>query len=200
MKSTSYFRNFTVSLIIVIGGMLTIKPSMSQSARGFSCDTSSGSPTTIYQNSQGGREPWIHWNSDAFADSGYDPLTRCQQVSSRFETYRQNRQLKYITVGIMNEQNVICTASNVNGRCEGLLFTLKPEQDPIATLYKLLAWREGQAGVPSLSESGAAPYIDVSDRLEYNNTIAPDNILKNNIQPIAPQQPVNPINGGSRDL
>ncbi|HBQ98062.1 MAG: hypothetical protein J7524_15590 [Roseofilum sp. Belize BBD 4] len=57
---------------------------------------------------------------------------------------------------------VICTASQVNGRCEHLIYTLKAGQDPIATLYNFLAWREGQAATPSLFESSqpSAPYID----------------------------------------
>ncbi|MCL1465474.1 COP23 domain-containing protein [Argonema galeatum] len=91
-------------------------------ARGFYCDTSSGVPVTIYQNAQGTQEPWIRWVSNNFASSGYNPQTRCQEVSGRLETYRRNKQLKYITVGMMNGQNVVCTASQVNGRCEGLIF------------------------------------------------------------------------------
>ena len=53
----------------------------------------------MYQNSQGIREPWIKWVSDVFSASGYDPVRRCQEVSGRLETYRRNKQLKYITVG-----------------------------------------------------------------------------------------------------
>jgi hypothetical protein len=86
-------------------------------------------------------------------------------VSGRLEKYRSNEQLKYITVGIMNGQKVVCTASQVNGRCEDLIYTLKPNQDAVQTLNNLLSWREGQAGAPSLYESGEIPYIDVSERL-----------------------------------
>ena len=186
------------SLIVLCSSCLTPKTALSQPApgqRGFFCDTSTGTPTTLYQNSQGSREPWIKWESDTFSGAGYDPLRRCTEVSSRLETYRQNKQLKYITGGIMNSQPVICTASQVNGRCEGLIFTLKPGQDVIATLNKLLAWREGQAGTPSLSESQEIPFIDVSGRLENESRSVTTPLF--NSQPMT--QPTIPSNG-SREL
>ncbi|NJM47558.1 MAG: hypothetical protein HC860_16480 [Alkalinema sp. RU_4_3] len=172
----------------------TAKPSYSQSA-GFSCDNTSGAPTTVYQNRQGVQEPWIKWVSDAFSSSGYSPLTRCREVSGRLETYRASKKLKYITVGMMNRQPVVCTASQVNGRCEGLIFTLKPNQDAVRTLNNLLAWREGQAATPSLRESGEVPYIDVSGRLqESGSEMAPK-------APAAvPATPEAPSAGGSREL
>ncbi|MBD2180223.1 hypothetical protein H6G03_03685 [Planktothrix sp. FACHB-1375] len=175
-------------------------PAQNAAARGFFCDTSSGTPVTIYQNAQGTQEPWIRWVSNAFASSGYNPQTRCQEVSGRLETYRRNKQLKYITVGVMNGQRVVCTASQVNGRCENLIFTLKSNQDAVRTLNNLLAWREGQAGAPSLRESGAIPYIDVSGRLgdDGNSEMPPSVSQPSNTQPM-PQQPNN-NGGGSREL
>ncbi|MBE9146888.1 COP23 domain-containing protein [Planktothrix mougeotii] len=186
------------SLIALCSSFLAPQRALSQPApgqRGFFCDTSTGTPTTVYQNSQGSREPWIKWESDAFSGAGYDPLRRCTEVSGRLETYRQNKQLKYITAGMMNSQQVICTASQVNGRCEGLIFTLKPNQDAVTTLNKLLAWREGQAGTPSLSESGNIPYIDVSGRLENESHSL--TTPQFNGQPVPP--PMTPSNG-AREL
>jgi Circadian oscillating protein COP23 len=135
---------------------------------GFWCSTSTGKPVTVYQNRQGAIEPWIEWASDYFSASGYDPITRCQLVSQRLEIYRRNRQLKYIAVGQMNGQNVICTANQVNGVCQNLIYTLRRDQDPIGALYNLLAWRQGQVGMPSLDESGKIPYIDVREKLGEN--------------------------------
>jgi hypothetical protein len=180
---------------------LSAKPSQSQSTSGFTCDASSGSPATVYQNRQGAREVWINWVSGHFTESGYDPITRCREVSGRLETYRQNKQLKFVTVGYMNGQRVICTASQVNGRCEGLIYTLKPSQDAVRTLYQFMGLREGQAGAPSLSESGEMPYIDVRPRLgeDGGNSVAPPAPANN--RP-APQQPApqQPSGGGMREL
>lgn len=189
---------------IAIGSLtISAKPSQSQSTSGFMCDASSGSPATVYQNRQGVREVWINWVSDYFRDSGYDPMTRCREVSGRLESFRQNKQLKYVTVGYMNGQRVICTASKVNGRCDGLIYTLKPGQDSIRTLYQFMGLREGQAGASSLSESGDMPYIDARPRLgeEGGNSVAPPAPANNQPAPVnnqpAPQQPTG---GGMREL
>jgi Circadian oscillating protein COP23 len=160
-----FFAYATVATTLVTGAAM-VQPSPAQASdTGFFCDTSSGTPVTIYRNRQSSLEPWIRWVSNTFSASGYTPEARCQEVSGRLETYRRNRQLKFITVGYMNRQRVVCTASQVNGRCEGLIFTLKPGQDAVRTLNNLLAWREGQAATPSLAESGEVPYIDVRSRL-----------------------------------
>ena len=157
--------------IALCGLTVASGPSYGQSSSGesgFWCSTSTGVPVTVYQNAQGAVEPWIEWTSDYFSGSGYDPATRCQLVSQRLETYRRHRMLKYITVGQMNGQNVICTANQVNGICQNLIYTLRPGQDPIGSLYNLLAWRQGQIGMPSAEESSNIPYIDLRDKLSIN--------------------------------
>jgi hypothetical protein len=132
---------------------------------GFVCDTSTGEPVTVYQNPQGFREPWIRWNSHFFSSSGYDPLTRCQQVSQRLENYNRNRQLNYVTVGVVNNQKVICTSSRVNGPCEGVIYTLRRDQDPAPALSSFFVWLANQKARPSLFESSTAIYINVGERL-----------------------------------
>ena len=155
-----------LSGLTVAPGASYAQPSFRET--GFWCNTSTGAPVTVYKNPQGAIEPWIEWTSDYFSGSGYNPATRCQLVSQRLETYRRNRVLKYITAGQMNGQNVICTANQVNGLCQNLIYTLRPGQDPIGSLYNLLAWRQGQVGMPSTDESSQIPYIDVRGKLGEN--------------------------------
>ena len=146
---------------------------------GFRCDTSGDLPTTLYQNSQGAAEPWIKWQSDHFSGSGWSPEARCQEVSSRLETYRKNRKLKYVTLGTINNQSVICVASQEGGKCEGIIYTLKPGQDGLKSLNNLFAWRKGEQGLESNYESVMTiPYIDVGSRL-YETNSAP-------VAPVAP--------------
>ena len=132
---------------------------------GFVCDTSTGEPVTVYQNPQGFREPWIRWNSNFFSSSGYDPLTRCKQVTQRLENYSRNQQLNYVTVGIVNNQKAICTSSRVNGPCEGLIYTLRRDQDPAPALSSFFVWLANQKARPSLFESSTVIYINVGERL-----------------------------------
>ncbi|MEG4572410.1 COP23 domain-containing protein [Microcoleus sp. N3A4] len=139
------------------------QPNLSQG--GFVCDTSTGDPVTVYQNPQGFREPWIRWNSNFFSSSGYDPLTRCKQVTQRLENYSRNQQLNYVTVGIVNNQKAICTSSRVNGPCEGLIYTLRRDQDPAPALSSFFVWLTNQKARPSLFESSTVIYINVGERL-----------------------------------
>lgn len=182
------------------------EPAQSQTASAFYCGmAANGLPATIYRNRDGRTEPWIVWRSDFFSDAGYNPEERCRQVSARLESYRSNRQLTFITVGTMNGENVICTASRINGRCENLIFTLKPGQDAIRTLNTFLAWREGQAGAPSLFESSGTNnrYIDVRERLGEDSGGTPaavpvTPVAPVNTQPVIPQPSQNP--GSLREL
>ncbi|MEH2301998.1 MAG: COP23 domain-containing protein [Nostoc sp.] len=155
---------------VLVGGAIALaatatinQPSQAESRPGFYCDTSGNKPVTVYTNSRGVPEPWIRWTSNYFRDAGYNKLTRCQDVSHRLETYRRDRDLKFITVGKMNGQNVVCTANQVNGRCERLILTLKPSEDGVQALNNILAWR--QAGAPPLSKSNRMPYVDLRAHL-----------------------------------
>ena len=152
--------NVLVAGAIALGATATInQPSQAESRRGFYCDTSGNKPVTVYKNPKGVTEPWVRWTSNYFKDAGYNKLTRCQEVSQRLETYRRNRDLRFITVGKMNGQNVICTANQVSGRCEKLILTLKPNEDGVQALNNLLAWHQ------PLSKSNRTPYVDLREHL-----------------------------------
>ncbi|MEH1795644.1 MULTISPECIES: COP23 domain-containing protein [unclassified Nostoc] len=152
--------NVLVAGGIALSATATInQPSQAESRRGFYCDTSGNKPVTVYTNPRGVSEPWIRWTSNYFKDAGYNKLTRCQDVSQRLENYRRNRDLRFITVGKMNGQNVICTANQVNGRCEKLILTLKPNEDGVQALNNLLAWHQ------PLSKSNRTPYVDLREHL-----------------------------------
>lgn len=152
--------NVLVAGVIALSATATInQPSQAESRRGFYCDTSGNKPVTVYTNPRGVSEPWIRWTSNYFRDAGYNKLTRCQDVSQRLDNYRRNRDLRFITVGKMNGQNVICTANQVNGRCGKLILTLKPNEDGVQALNNLLAWRQ------PLSKSNRTPYVDLREHL-----------------------------------
>lgn len=119
---------------IALGGLtINTQPSHAQSTT-FFCGMSNGVPATIAQTPRGNVSV-IRWVSSYFSGAGYNPQTRCQEVSGRFEAYKNNGTLNYITTGIMNGQPVVCTRSTNGGGCNGLLFTLKQGEN--ATPAKL---------------------------------------------------------------
>jgi uncharacterized surface protein with fasciclin (FAS1) repeats len=154
---------------------------------GFFCDSST--VETKLQKANGQQQVWIRWQSRDFERAGYDPLRRCQEVSSRLETYRKNNQLNFITLGQMNGQNVICTAVQP-GSCTNLIYTLQPdEKDPIGALQAFLAWRSQSASARSRLESqdDSVPLIDVRSMLGEEGESTPAT-APNNLTP-QPQQP-----------
>ncbi len=163
MKSISSTNLLFATVVTLIASVTIGQSGQAQRGQGFYCDTSNNAPVTVYQNSRGDIEPWIRWTSNYFRNAGYDPLTRCRDVSARLENYRRNRELKFITVGQMNGQNVICTASEDDGQCEGLVLTLKPKEDPVRALNNLFAWH---TGATYAAHRGKNPYVDVRERLD----------------------------------
>jgi len=129
---------------------------------GISCQMVDGVPTTVSQTKRK-RVEIIRWESDAFSSAGYTPARRCQEVSRRFEAYRAEGRLKYLTTGRVNGQNVICVADRHGGPCTGSLYTLKPGQNPSETLTSLLNVRRGVSG--PLPESPGRVWIKFTDLL-----------------------------------
>ena len=106
----------------------------------------------------------IHWVSHYFEDSGYDPLTRCRDVSGRFQRYYEAGILNYITTGIVNRLPVICVSDSMGGPCQGVLLTLKPGQNASFVVQRLFDLSYGRQ-VGALYESGSRIYINVENYL-----------------------------------
>lgn len=132
-------------------------------ATSFSCGTSNGVPTTVAKTDDGRSVSMIRWTSNAFDGAGWTPQRRCQEVSQRFEDYRQQGRLAYITTGRMNSLPVICTARTDGGACDGLLYTLKPGQDPTLALKRLFDVRFKARG--PLNETTSRVYLSVNELL-----------------------------------
>ena len=122
-------------------GSLLAPAQAGTTARGFVCGSTQGAPSTNAVKPDGGQVPVIRWTSNTFTSAGWSPQRRCEEVSKRFDTYFKQGRLRYITTGRMNSLPVICTATRHAGRCDGLLYTLKPGQNATATL--LICWRSG---------------------------------------------------------
>lgn len=140
-------------------------------ARSFVCGSAAGTPATNVVTAEGRQVPVIRWTSTTFNDAGWSQERRCQEVSSRFDTYLKQGRLAYITTGRINGLPVICTASNNGGACDGLLYTLKPGQDATATLKSLLEIRVKARG--PLNETNERLYVSLNELLSAAQANAP---------------------------
>ena len=91
-------------------------------------------PTTIAWRSSD-RRAIVQWTKPM--DNYWSPEKRCEQVSTQINQAFEAGTLKFITNGKMNGQNVICTATEVNGDCQNLLMTLRSEDKPLEFLSEL---------------------------------------------------------------
>lgn len=128
----------------------------------FACHQVGGVPATVAHTPNGQRTV-IRWVSGYFSGSGYTPMTRCREVSERFQTYMNQGVLNYITTGYMNNMPVVCVTGSEGGGCQGLLFTLKSGENASRVLQQLFEVRSGVGG--PLNESGERVYIKVSEIL-----------------------------------
>ncbi len=151
--------NITLAAIAVVSSNIGFVPASQAltAATSFVCGTSNGKPATVARTKKGD-VPIVVWSSEEFSGSGFNPQTRCQQVSARFQSMYRSGQLKYITTGTINNLPVVCATKQLKGTCDrqNLLYTLKPNSDPKQTISKLMAIRN-RATSSSLEESGKLP-------------------------------------------
>jgi hypothetical protein len=132
----------------------------------FSCVSINNTPTTIARTSQG-NVTVISWRSSHFSNSGFTPEKRCQIVSERFQTHSNKGTLRFITVGKINGQNVMCVAQRQGAGCrrDGLLLTFEPQDDPYTVIKDLFGVSRG-AGGSSVSRGESKPYINIGNVLQ----------------------------------
>ncbi|WP_310485732.1 COP23 domain-containing protein [Chamaesiphon sp. VAR_48_metabat_403] len=160
MKSLSnQLANLTLAAIAVVSSNIAFVPASQAltAATSFVCSTSNGKPATVARTKKGD-VAIVVWSSEEFSGSGFNPQTRCQQVSARFQSMYRSGQLKYITTGTINNLPVVCATKQIKGTCDrqNLLYTLKPNADPKQTISKLMAIRN-RASSSSIEESGRSP-------------------------------------------
>ena len=144
-------------------GVSSQPASAGTSARNFVCGSAAGTPATNVITADGRQVPVIRWTSSTFNGAGWNQQRRCQEVSSRFNTFLKQGRLGYITTGWINGLPVICTAVSNGGACDGLLYTLKPGQDATATLKNLLEIRVKARG--PLNETNERLYVSLPELL-----------------------------------
>ncbi len=93
-------------------------------------------PTT-YGLINDSKKALIRWESDRFANAGWQKYKRCQEVASRLEKAYNSNRLNLIATGTMNGQPVVCTTAAAGGDCQDLLITLKPEDDGLTIVKEL---------------------------------------------------------------
>ncbi len=156
------FRLLTSVGLIVIANLLATNNSANAQQAKFMCATWRDVPTTVAQTASG-IVPIIRWTSSYF--KSYDPQSRCEIVSQKFQQSYQAGTLKYITTGRKNGQNIICVAHYDKGPCEEQLFTLTPDSPPGLTLQRLMDINTRDSHKP-INQSRERIYVNMEEFLE----------------------------------
>lgn len=110
----------------------------------------------------------IYWKSEHFA--AWQPQSRCETVSPKFQTFYRDGRLKYLTHGTNNGYPVICAVVTQKEACNGdnQLFQVKPNNDPQSVLRQLMDVVEGKVDEDVIYQSNDDSeqlYVSVDDFL-----------------------------------
>lgn len=165
MKPASYSSIAATLLISATSTVIATQPAASQESI-FSCDNSSGVPTTVVRSPKHGSVKIIEWKTTEFGEK-FSPQARCNAVSKKFEKYAKAGTLKYFTTGSVNRQPVICAVAHKTAPCnaKSMLYTLKKGSNARTTLKQLLDIRSGSSS-GALNETESRIYIDFEKVVE----------------------------------
>jgi hypothetical protein len=127
----------------------------------FACNSDGDVPTTVMQLESSEEQVIIRWSSKYFEEAGYDPETRCRQVTARLDKYAKENTLLYAINGEINQQPVLCLTSESATECgeglseqkqDGLIFTLKSATNALEKLERFALLLEGNENTEVLEE------------------------------------------------
>jgi|GEM_PF-1104709 len=160
----------------------------------FVCGTSRGIPATIAQTDHG-NVILIRYTAHAY--NVLNAQSYCELVSSRFQTFYNLGNLKYLTTGTINSVPIVCVAHHIGGGCaidlphNGILFSVAPYFDPKGRLELLESVRHRASGPldlvshpleqyaltskPYLENNSSRFYVDVKNLLDTDPSSASSN-------------------------
>ncbi|MGF1589481.1 MAG: COP23 domain-containing protein [Pleurocapsa sp.] len=97
----------------------------------FSCELVDGEYTVMYypESQPNRRYPWA---IPSELGGGWTPEKRCDEITARFESYRQDGLLE-LTTGTENGYDTICVTTQLDPRDCRIVLTVPPGQDPQLT-------------------------------------------------------------------
>lgn len=106
----------------------------------YECKNEANKLSTVAHTERGVIE-LIVWESNYFG-SNWSPTKRCEAVTQRFQQFSDQRLLRFVSTGSLNNYNVICI-SEKQGNCidQGLLITLEHSDQPTRVLRQLFNYR-----------------------------------------------------------
>lgn len=117
----------------------------------YECKNDNHKLSTVAHTERGTIE-LIVWESTYFG-ANWSPAKRCNTVTERLQGFSDQRLLRFVSTGSLNNYNVICIAEKT-GDCidQGLLITLEPQDQPNQVLRQLFNYRSSIRRGPQTKE------------------------------------------------
>lgn len=148
----------------------------------FTCEIINGEYTVMYRPET--RNSSFPWAVPSQLGGGWTPERRCNEISRRLESYREDGLLEMST-GVENSYDTICVTTQIDPTDCRIVLTVPPGQDPQLTrdlvFENLLIADDGSQtqGVYTFSGNGNGNDIlnDIGNIINgRNNSRSPDNI------------------------
>lgn len=121
----------------------------------------------------------IAWKSNYIPK--WDAQKRCETVSPKFQTFYEDGRLDYLTTGVNNGYDIVCSAVAEGQPCkpEDQLFQVKASNDPQAVLKGLTGIIEGSSSEPIYQSSGEQIYVSMEELLNAAPAIESADLTSN---------------------
>lgn len=168
MKKYKLVTSVLAAIAIAIGATAAYAEPSNKQKPTFFCGNQHGVPT-IFARTRRVNVPILRPVTRSFNSLGWSPQKRCEEVSARFQRYYENGTFNYITTGTINRQPVVCGTNSIGGSCSttGLLFTLRPTDDPNLILQELFEFRD-YGSSPLLHSTESSEVYDEDGKLYIN--------------------------------
>ena len=107
----------------------------------------------------------IGWKSEFFSRFNWNPQSRCEAVTPKFQEFYDAGQLKYLTTGYADGYPIVCALSQENDACEKnrQLLTMKPHDNPNQILHQLMDILKGKTADMLLQNSGGETLVPIPE-------------------------------------
>jgi Circadian oscillating protein COP23 len=167
-----YTKSLIVSVLLVIittFAAVSFHDRSAASEAPYSCQVLADIPSTVVnitdESGQHRTKTMIRWTSNEFKKAGYPPLTRCKEVTSKFNKIaREYPKYKFLTNDRQDSIPIIGVTDIEGGRSKEMLFTLKRDDPRGKTAIKQIIKLVGSdyAGGNALDQQSCSAYLDLT--------------------------------------
>ena len=162
-----FFAHVFLVMTMVLGAALSTQSSAHASSATYFCQSRKGVPTIYVRTADGKKKVIMRLKSEEFG-SNWNPLRRCNELSSRFQRNHDGGTFRNFSSGRIGKYRVICATSSISEECNdrNILFTLRRGSNPSQTMQRLMDRNGFAAGNTPTEGDNDSVNINLDDYIE----------------------------------